>query len=276
MKNEFFSQQNSIIPFRNSTDVIWLRRKGINSTKNLFPEDERGTLFEKSLKNWDARYDPYDRKIKAYGTRSKDFSWVLQSWWQDFYKAWDYVLHNWQLYKAKVDTNYTTIPNETERQPVISISRELPQDNSNLFLINGFAQAPSLWAWRHLIPWDYQSWWWNDNFYDPNWIWIPRDGYYIINSKEQRLDRPWFTSIASKIEYNFGSWRQTLTEYRLSSPTITVSWPETINQWTISRSTTMNTWTWYLKRWRIIRNSVYYSWFSTVIEYDEINVTRLF
>lgn len=267
-----------------STQIKWIRWRGIQRTRRD-DNDYIGILFEKSLQDWDIWYDYDNNKIRAYASW-RNISWIQERWLvQRSYAKWEYVLHNWILYRAIQDSNYTEEPWtpawDWYWEVELWYQTQVPYDN--------ISWEFSVWAWWFTsiiwwssIPWAYQLVDSNGNIEDIWWeIVIPSTWYYILNTREQRWARPWWTNIATRLQLSF-NWvtRSDISvdyNYSNSISGTDINWdPVNINQWVISNDTTMNTRVWYLKKWWLIRVQFYSDIAWIDIDYDNLQITRLF
>ncbi len=270
-----------------STQIRGIRFRWIRTTQDV-GDSVKWKMFEDTLQNWDIRYDNVDRKIKAYSTDPTDLSFIPDRWVsQRWFKKWEYVLYNWRLYLALQDTTFTNEPWTPSwdwfRKLSISFEWILPYDSSSLDMVWWFTWTPIWSLWELWIL--YTSYTANDNFWLISLLplvpTIPADWYYLINTRETRDTRPWWTDVMSRIELNYNlPWSIILSECYRYTPTIsaTSSWwiITTIDQWIIPQDTTSNTRMWYLNKWDTISVSVRALWSAVSITNDFLQITRLF
>lgn len=279
------------MPTNASNSVVGMRRRGIATTKNI-GDSIAWSLFEKSLQNWDFRYDPLDRKIYCYWLSTKDFS-SIPEWWISWrtYREWEYVMSSWVLYKAIQNSDNTRQPWFPSWDwywiPQITFWAIFPYDLSNTVLTWWFDWLPVWSAWTTAPVYLTVSG--SDDFWSVVWIWfppeIPQTWYYIINARETRDSRPWWDDVMSRIIIN--DWlpnQKILSECYRYTPTISATasssgWITTtvsINQWIITRDTTSNTRIWYLDKWDIVNIQARTVWWPFNIIEDFLQITRLF
>lgn len=276
-----------------STQLRGIRFRGIRTTQDI-GDSVKGKMFEDTLLDWDIWYDNVDRKIKIYSTDYNDFSHIPQYWNDPLYDKWSYVLYNWMLYIALDNADYTQIPwVDPVRTLVISYWSILPMWNSSAMYYTWFSSFP-IPSWRNnliTLPIDYQ---WvrysNDSFWNWWMLTTPSSWFYLINTREQRGNRPWWIDIASRITRRYLNTNipipaiqtEVLSLDNNYTPTIsaTSSWwiITTINQWNIAKDTTTNTWIWYLNKWDEIYVELRHNHTLNTIDIDGdfLQITRLF
>lgn len=274
------------VPTNASNSVVWIRRRGIATTNNI-GDSLAWSFFERTLQNWDFRYDPLDRKIYCYGAEYNNFNfipdrWVSQRWWI----RWEHTLYNWLLYECIQDADFSKVPWAVSwdwyRKPAIGVSQSFPFDNSSITMIDWFDwSAMNASRTTALL---YTSYTANDDFWLisilPLTPQVPQDWYYLINTRETRWSRSGWSDVMSRIVIDDWVSQTIVSECYRYTPTITASssgWiTTTINQGTIEKDTTSNTRMWYLKKWNIVSVEARALWDTPTITSDFLQITKLF